>query len=142
MESEGVVVARPAGASFLWYWMPVLVYASTIFFLSAQSHPEEQLPDFIFLEFSDKLLHAVEYAVFAVLCLRAARAAGGPRLARHAILFAIVAASLYGLTDELHQSFVPPREASGWDWLADTVGAVIGAAGGSRFSARANQREA
>ena len=26
----------------LWYWMPVALYAGAIFFLSAQSHPEEQ----------------------------------------------------------------------------------------------------
>jgi VanZ family protein len=36
-------------------------------------------------------------------------------------------ASVYGITDEFHQSFVPGRDANIWDWLADTIGACIGA---------------
>jgi VanZ family protein len=42
-------------------------------------------------------------------------------------VLAIVTASVFGLTDELHQLFVPFRESSWQDWLADTIGAVIGA---------------
>ena len=39
-------------------------------------------------------------------------------------------ASVYGMTDEAHQAFIPFRE-SGWqDWLADTIGAAIGALSG------------
>jgi VanZ family protein len=49
------------------------------------------------------------------------------QVASRALLFAIVTASLYGMTDEAHQLFVPFRESSWLDWLADTVGAVIGA---------------
>lgn len=33
--------------------------------------------------------------------------------------------SLYGLSDEWHQSFVPDREADFLDWVADTLGASI-----------------
>ena len=110
----------------LWYWVPVVLYAGTIFYLSAQSHPQEKLPSFLFEEVSDKVLHAVEYGILALLCYRAFRWAAGPAVARQAVLLAIVAASIYGMTDEVHQAFVPFRE-SGWeDWLADTIGAVIG----------------
>ena len=35
-------------------------------------------------------------------------------------------ASLYGVSDEVHQAFVPFRNSSWLDWLADTVGAVLG----------------
>lgn len=111
----------------LWYWVPVVLYAGVIFFLSAQSHPEDQLPSFLLQEISDKVLHAVEYGILAVFCHRAFRWAAGPAVARQAVLLAIVAASLYGLTDEVHQAFVPLREASWQDWLADTIGAAIGA---------------
>jgi VanZ family protein len=111
----------------LWYWAPVALYAGTIFFLSAQSHPEEQLPSFLLEGVSDKVLHAVEYGILSLLCYRAFRWAAGPAVARQAVVLAIVTASVYGLTDEVHQLFVPFRESSWQDWLADIIGAVIGA---------------
>ena len=33
--------------------------------------------------------------------------------------------SLYGVSDEWHQSFVPGRSVDFMDWLADTLGASI-----------------
>ena len=110
-----------------WYWVPMVLYAGTIFYLSAQSHPEEQLPLFLFEGVSDKVLHAVEYAVLGGLCYRVFRWGMSGQVASRALLFAIVTASLYGITDEAHQLFVPFRESNWQDWLADTVGAVIGA---------------
>jgi len=110
----------------LWYWVPVALYAGFIFFMSAQSHPEEQLPSFLLKDVSDKVLHAVEYAVLGVLCYRGFRWGVNGQLASRAILFAIVLASLYGMTDEAHQFFVPFRESSWQDWLADTIGGAIG----------------
>ena len=110
-----------------WYWMPVVLYAGVIFYLSAQSHPDEQLPSFLIEEISDKVLHAVEYAVLSVLCYRAFRWGASGQVASHALLLATVTASLYGVTDEVHQFFVPFRESSWLDWLADTAGATVGA---------------
>ena len=113
----------------LRYWAPVALYAGTIFYLSDQPHPQDKLPSFLFEGVSDKVLHAVEYCILALLCYRAFRWAGGPVVARQAVLLAIVTASAYGITDEMHQAFIPFRE-SGWqDWLADTIGATIGALG-------------
>ena len=111
----------------LWYWMPVALYAGAIFFLSAQSHPEEHLPSFLLKEVSDKVLHTLEYAVLGALCYRAFRWGLNELVAARALIMAIVTASLYGVTDEVHQLFVPFRESSWLDWLADTIGAVIGA---------------
>ena len=111
----------------IWYWVPVALYAGTIFYLSAQSHPEDDLPSFLFEDFSDKVLHAVEYAGLGGLCYRAFRWGVSGQVSSYALLFAIVTASLYGMTDEMHQLFVPLRESSWQDWLADTIGAVIGA---------------
>ncbi len=36
--------------------------------------------------------------------------------------------SLYGIIDEVHQSFTPGRCAGADDWIADTIGAAVGAA--------------
>ena len=110
-----------------WYWAPVALYAGMIFYLSAQSHPEEHLPSFLLKDVSDKVLHAVEYGILAALCYRGFRWAAGPAVARQAVVLAIVTASVYGITDEMHQFFVPFRESSWLDWLADTIGAAIGA---------------
>ncbi|MDR0551017.1 MAG: VanZ family protein [Spirochaetaceae bacterium] len=45
-------------------------------------------------------------------------------------LITICAVSLYGIIDEFHQSFTPGRECSALDWLADTLGAVLGVSAG------------
>ncbi|RKY01797.1 antibiotic resistance protein VanZ, partial [Candidatus Poribacteria bacterium] len=37
--------------------------------------------------------------------------------------------AVFGATDELHQYFVPGREASPFDWMADVGGGIIAAAG-------------
>ena len=123
----GHAARRGVVVQVLWHWVPVALYAGAIFYLSAQSHPEDQLPSFLLEDVSDKVLHAVEYGILALLCYRAFRWAAGPAVARQAVVLAILTASAYGITDEAHQLFVPFRESSWLDWLADTIGAVIGA---------------
>jgi VanZ family protein len=123
-------------AHWLRYWLPVIAYITVIFYLSSLSHPEERLPHFLFEQFGDKLLHAIEYAVLALLCYRAFRWAAGAQAREYAVALAIVATSLYGLTDELHQAYVPLRESSFVDWIADMTGAVIGAVGSRRLMER------
>lgn len=122
-------IRQGAMAQVCWYWAPVVLYAGVIFYMSAQSHPDEQLPSFLLEDVSDKVLHAVEYAVLGGLCYRAFRWAAGSAVSRQAVVLAIVTASVYGITDEAHQFFVPFRESSWQDWLADTAGAAIGALG-------------
>lgn len=74
------------------------------------------------IEFQDKVLHFGAYFVMAVFSWRAFRHQGliGRNLALASMLFC----SVYGLSDEWHQSFVPGRTSSGWDWLADSLGAA------------------
>ena len=111
---------------WLWYWGPVCGYAGLIFTLSSLPNPEKTLPE-LFQLLSDKALHGVEYAVLGGLCYRAFRWGTNESLAQRALLLAIVASSLYGLSDELHQSFVPLRESSWLDGVADTIGSAAGA---------------
>ncbi len=105
-------------------WIPAAAYAAVIFWLSSQSRPLPFLPSPIF-DF-DKLLHAVEYAVLGALLFRALRLSGLPP--RHALLLAFALASLYGASDEWHQSFVPERSSDPWDWASDSAGGAAGAA--------------
>ena len=118
----------------LRYWGPVCAYAGLIFYLSSQSHPEEQLPSFVVL-LSDKVLHVIEYAVLGALVHRAFRWGAHASWRPWAVSLAVLCTSLYGVSDEIHQSFVPFRESSWLDWVADTVGAVIGSAAMARIAA-------
>lgn len=70
----------------------------------------------------DKVVHAALYAVLGAL-LRVALGRTGP---------AIALAAAYGVTDEVHQAFVPGRDADVFDWIADVVGAVVGALSAAR----------
>jgi VanZ family protein len=47
----------------------------------------------------------------------------GPR--RSAAWIAVAVASIYGVSDEFHQSFTPGRSVEIADWLADTCGAAL-----------------
>lgn len=120
-------VRQDVTLQMFWYWLPVALYAGAIFYWSSQSHPEKQLPSFLLEDVNDKVLHAVEYGILALVCYRAFRWGAGPLVARQALVLAIVTASVFGVTDEVHQFFVPFRESSWQDWLADTIGAAIGA---------------
>ena len=43
----------------------------------------------------------------------------------YAFIFAILLGSLYGVSDEFHQMFVPHRTASLMDWVADFTGILF-----------------
>lgn len=70
------------------------------------------------------MAHYAEYAVFgALLRLVLATTPGHPE----PVLSATAAASAYGVTDEIHQAFVPMRTPDPIDWAVDTMGALTGA---------------
>ncbi|HQR30391.1 MAG TPA: VanZ family protein [Anaeromyxobacteraceae bacterium] len=106
---------------------PAALYAVAIFAVSSQSNPFPFMPRGFFTH--DKLLHLLEYAVLGALLAPALRLAG--MSPRGALLAAAVLGSLYGATDEFHQAFVPGRTADVLDWVADTLGAGLGALLGS-----------
>jgi VanZ family protein len=103
-------------------WAPVALYMMFIFWLSSISRPPD-LPSGV----SDKSAHMLLYSGLAALLVRA-RAGGWRRPVTLGIAAAaIVVATLYGITDEIHQHFVPPREVEVRDILADALGASLAA---------------
>ena len=102
-------------------WLPPLVYMAVIFAISAQPNP---FP-IVTARVSDKVLHLVEYSGLAALFVRALTREGWGW--RDAMLAAMVMTSLYGASDEYHQAFVPNRNPAVSDWLADSLGALVGA---------------
>jgi len=115
--------ATPATSSWrrLLWLAPAFAYAGLIFWLSHQSNPLPMLS----VALSDKLLHGLEYAGLAALLVLGLTHLGTMGM-RRAALLAILLAAAYGGSDELHQSFVPNRDASWLDWAADVSGAVVG----------------
>jgi len=107
------------------YWLPLLVYCLVIYIQSGYP-PPETLPSF---NFSDKLIHFAAYALMGILFYRAYQTLSF-RNNRHLLLaLSMVSASLYGISDEIHQHFVPYREADFFDAAADILGAVCGVYG-------------
>jgi VanZ family protein len=80
-----------------------------------------ELPDMGF-DWSDKLLHFLAYFVVGVLLARGLYHFRSQSVSDRHLLHTIWAGILFGLSDELHQWFVPGRDASVGDWIADALG--------------------
>jgi len=93
-----------------------IFYASLIFVLS--SFPKVPTIERPFL---DKLEHVIEYSVLGFLAMSCFK-----KIDRKTIIFAILITSLYGVLDEFHQYFVPGRDFSVLDMLADSLGSIVG----------------
>lgn len=105
------------------YWLPAVVWAGVIFVLSSQPWlpgPPGGL--------TDKHGHAVTYGLLALLVLFGWTRARWRLVTGSGAVLAATVATLYGASDEWHQSFVPGRTAEVGDLLADALGAA-GAAG-------------
>ena len=111
---------------FTKYWLPVILWAIAIFIVSSFSRFPEPARKFYLFEDIDKFYHALEYAIFAFLIARALKNAGSRELKNNFRLYAIIFAFIYGVSDELHQYFIPMRQMSAFDLLFDGIGACIG----------------
>lgn len=104
----------------LYRAIPLLVWCLLIFWLSSR---HDIAVSYSFAH-EDKLFHAVAYAAlggFFWFWIRAFPTCQPNLAALSGLLFC----SLYGVSDEWHQSFVAGRDASAGDWLADTIGAFL-----------------
>ena len=101
-------------------WLPVVAMMAAIFGVSAMSAPPAPAG------VSDKSLHAVTYAVLAMLTLRALAGGTWRGVRVGTVLLAWMVASAYGASDEFHQRFTPGRHADWQDVVADAVGAAAG----------------
>lgn len=132
---------------FLKYWLPILLWAMIIFTASSDQHSAEhssriigplvrwllpQLPDATVNEIVTavrKCAHLVEYAVLACLLWRVVRkpVRNDPHPWRWSEAVTVwVCVALVATSDEIHQAFVPTRQASPWDVLIDVSGGVLG----------------
>ncbi len=108
---------------FVFYWLPVFLYCLLIFIQS--SYPVTKiLPS---ISHMDKLAHAGAYALLGFLFYRAFHRTRIQKNALTLVVLSVLASSIYGISDEIHQYFVPSRMADIADVAANTVGSIMGA---------------
>ncbi len=105
-----------------YYYLLILAYCAVIFWLSGKPHPGLDRFDFPGL---DKIEHLVVYGGLAGLVSLGVRRGNGPKRPAQQWLIPILFAALYGLSDEIHQLFVPEREFDPYDLVANATGAVL-----------------
>lgn len=105
----------------LWRWGPALALMLLVFVVSSMPEPPSAPGGM-----SDTGAHGLAYGLLGALVLRALADArwSGVTLGRAAA--AVLIATVYGVTDELHQWFVPGRVADVRDLTADAAGALVG----------------
>lgn len=97
----------------------LIIYCSFIYWLSSKP----SIPTPMLFPHQDKIHHMGAYFIMGVLAWRVFSDLLSKPIAIS--IASVIFCSLYGISDELHQSFVPGRDADVLDWLADTTGAFI-----------------
>lgn len=110
------------GSTAVRRFLPPLAVMAIIFTVSHQPGSQLSLPAF---PGSDKLAHAAAYGLLALTLIGAFNRS--VRQSRPGLVVVITSlwSLAYGLSDEFHQSFIPGRSVSGFDVLADFVGALL-----------------
>lgn len=107
-------------------WLSVAAYMGLIFMVSAMPfdsalfHKAQKIH-------VDWLVHVVEYSALGFLLVRALKRSRPRSSGTRLFLAALAIGVFYAATDEYHQSFVPTRDSSVHDGLADTAGLALGA---------------
>lgn len=108
---------------FLWYWGPTIFWMTLIFLLSSRT--KVQVSEVYAVQFVVfKSLHVVEYGILALLLYRTLKnTRSGPVWQN--LYLAWLYSLIYGITDEIHQVFVPTREGSMRDVFFDAIGVTL-----------------
>ena len=108
-------MSRPyAIAAFLWAALMLVAAVSQTQPAAATLFPQE-----------DKLLHFIEYAVFALLLYRVFSHSSDTRIIGRAALYTACIAIGYGIALEALQSTLPYRECTVYDFLANCAGVAF-----------------
>jgi len=110
---------------FIRFWFPVFVYSGIIFWVSSLPNLDAKVD----IKHFDKVLHIIEYVPLGLLLSRAFCCSTDRLNNKIILILSLLLASVYGLSDEYHQSFVLGRDSSVLDVFADSIGSAIGAFG-------------
>lgn len=103
----------------LIWWIAALVWMAVIFYFSSKpaSAVLKLLPDYVF--------HFIEYAILAWLLFEAWLNLGKQWSLKKVSFITFFIVVWYAVTDEFHQVFVPTRDASLSDLVADWLAALV-----------------
>lgn len=104
------------------YWLPVLGCMGLIFY--ASSLEGRDIPPLF--PFQDIVFHLAAYSALGFSFSRALKNSYTDITLSKLIVFTIIFGTIYGISDEWHQAFVPYRTVSGLDVFIDGVGAFLG----------------
>ncbi len=117
-------------------YLATIAYAVLIFYLSSEeSTSDTAFSSILDIEHVDKLTHVAEYAILGILLFLSFHFPPHSNvwLQKHLktelhrlSFFPFLVGSLYALSDEIHQAYVPGRDASPFDFIADVVGVILG----------------
>ena len=103
-------------------YVPLIIYWIMLF--TATSLPAANLPS---VAISDKIKHfGAFFGLSVLLSLTLLYQNKNLLFKNYFLAAALVISSIYGLLDEIHQSFVPGRNSEFLDWVADSLGAAVG----------------
>lgn len=140
--TDGNAVARDTRRGALWYWAPLAVWLGAIFYFSTDAMSATHTGGFfeplirrLLPGASDatveglhvavrKSAHVTEYALLALIALRAVRSGRAERFRASWALAAWAIAAGYALLDEYHQTFVSSRTGNLHDAVIDMTGAA------------------
>ena len=105
--------------------MPMVAVMGGIFYLSSQTGDSLTLPP---IPEIDKFAHLLAYGTLAATVFFASSEEFRRSRPVLAAVIVIVFCTIYGISDEYHQSFVPERSVEALDVLADCAGATSVAA--------------
>lgn len=102
-----------------------LLFGYLLIIFIESSFPSDDFPD-LNLTLADKYVHFIIYFGLCLLFFYSLKNQSKfIKLQQYPLTFSFIFTSLYGVTDELHQYFVPGRTSDVLDWTADTIGALI-----------------
>ncbi len=88
------------------------------------SIPDVPVPD-LGVDYSDKIYHFVIFGMLGLFLIRGMFLAVNHLLRKNPFAATFLIGTLFGLSDEIHQSFVPGRNMDLYDWAADILGIVL-----------------
>ncbi len=103
----------------IFFWIILIIYSLVIFVFS--SRPEVRVEQFFYGQ--DKVIHFLTYGIHAFLCL-AALSDKILILKLFHYFLALAFSVLYGMFNEIYQYFIPEREFSFGDILANSLGII------------------
>lgn len=107
----------------IYYHLPFWLWTIALYTGTSLPGSSITLPDF---QFSDKVAHFVAYAGVGFLLRRLVPYLRAEFWKKSYTNISLIIGVFMGIFDELHQIFIPGRDASFGDLLADIIGVVLG----------------